>query len=102
MNKLAQQIGTDFAGGSRLTDQKYISNYVSAIVAGAISLAGVAMLFLLIFGGIGIISGAGKNDPQKLEQGKKAATSALIGFIVVLSAYWIVKLIEQITGLVLI
>jgi len=37
-----------------------------------------------------------------VEMGKKTATSALIGFIVVFSAYWIVKLIETITGLKLI
>ena len=49
-----------------------------------------------------MIAGAGKSDPKTVETGKKAATSALIGFIVVFSAYWIVKLIETITGLSLI
>ena len=49
-----------------------------------------------------MIAGAGKSDPQSVEKGKKAATSALIGFVVVFSAYWIVKLIETITGLNLI
>ncbi len=78
------------------------TKYVSAIISGAISIAGIILLFILIGGGIAMIKGAGKSDPKTMEQGKQAATSALIGFIVVFSAYWIVKLIESITGLSLI
>lgn len=106
MNKLtAIDIGGKFlnSASSNLGDPNSIgANYVSAIISGAISIAGIILLFLLIGGGIAIISGAGKSDPKSVEQGKKAATSALIGFIVVFSAYWIVKLVEQITGLSLI
>jgi len=104
MNKLTSvPIGDSFLGtGSKLAEPGSVSLYVSAIITGAISIAGIILLFLLIGGGIGMISGAGKSDPKTVETGKKAATSALIGFIVVFSAYWIVKLIEQITGLSLI
>ena len=49
-----------------------------------------------------MIRGAGKSDPKLLSKVNKRTTSALIGFIVVFSAYWIVKLIESITGLSLI
>lgn len=97
-NKLAQvDIGTTF--GSTLITPNQIAPKVSSFVAGAISVAGIILLFYLVSGGIGIISGAGQNDPQKLAQGKKAATTALIGFIIVLASYWIVQLIQQITGL---
>jgi hypothetical protein len=101
MNKLAVDIGTEFLGGSNanLKDPSGVGVYVTNIITGAISIAGIILLFFLILGGIGMISGAGKNDPKTVETGKKAATSALIGFIVVFSAYWIVKLIETITGL---
>ncbi|KKP45948.1 MAG: hypothetical protein UR39_C0017G0005 [Candidatus Woesebacteria bacterium GW2011_GWA1_33_30] len=105
MNYLAQiNIGNAFTGGGNLnlTDPANISKMVSAIIAGSLSIAGVILLFLLIGGGIAMIAGAGKSDPQSVEKGKKAATSALIGFVVVFSAYWIVKLIETITGLNLI
>jgi len=104
MNKLAVAIGTDFLGASegKLGDPRYVGFYTNAIITGAISVAGIILLFVLISGGIGMISGAGKNDPKAVETGKKAATSALIGFVVVFMAYWIVKLIESITGLSLI
>lgn len=104
MNKLAIEISTTFLKDTRgeLYRVDNISRYVTAIITGAISIAGIILLFLLVGGGIAMISGAGKSDPKTIDQGKKAATSALIGFIVVFSAYWIVKLIELITGLSLI
>ena len=102
MKSLAD-IGSDFIGTNpNLTTQEGVGKIVSAIIAGSLSIAGVILLFLLIGGGIAMIAGAGKSDPQSVEKGKKAATSALIGFVVVFSAYWIVKLIETITGLNLI
>lgn len=105
MDKLAQiDIGNTFTGAStNLASETSIGRlFVGNFVAAAISLAGVVLLFFLVAGGIGMIAGAGQNDPQKVAQGKKAATSALIGFIVVLAAYWIVQLVERITGLTLI
>ena len=104
MNKLAVDIGKTFLNNAsgNLSDPSGISKYVQAIISGAISIAGIILLFLLISGGIGIIVGAGKSDPKAVETGKKAATSALIGFIVVFAAYWIVKLIESILGVSLI
>lgn len=104
MNYLtATEIGNEFLGPStKLTDPANISVFVSAIITGTISIAGVILLFILIMGGFGMIAGAGNDNPEQIEKGKKAATSALIGFIVVFSSYWIVKLIETITGLDLI
>ncbi len=106
MNYLAAavKIGDTFLGDTNknLADPANIgTKYITAIITGAISIAGIILLFLLIGGGIAIIYGAGKSDPKNIDAGKKAATSALIGFIVVFSAYWIVKLIETITGLTL-
>jgi hypothetical protein len=105
MDKLAVKINDAFLVGNtsgNLEDITGVNKYVQNFITGAISVAGIILLFMLIGGGIAMISGAGKNDPKTVEQGKKAATSALIGFILIFFAYWIVKLIELITGLVLI
>lgn len=103
MNKLAVSIGQEFFGDSGSSLQEVtISSFVSNALTASISISGIILLFILIGGGIAIIQGAGSNDPQAIDKGKKAATGALIGFIVVFSAYWIVKLIEQLTGLPLI
>lgn len=93
-------IGDKFLGmNPNLRNLTGINKIVSAIISGAISIAGVLLLFILIIGGYGIVKGAGSDNPEQVEKGKKAATSALIGFMVVFMAYWIVKLIEDITGL---
>ena len=104
MNKLAVDIKGTFLGSSssNLSSITGVSVYVQNFITGAISVAGIILLFMLVGGGIAMISGAGKNDPKSVEQGKKAATSALVGFVVVFFAYWIVRLIETITGLKLI
>lgn len=86
-------------GADELTD---VNALVSRTIVLALSVAGIIFLFLLVFGGIGIIASAGSNNPEGVEKGKKAVTSAFIGFIVVFAAYWIVRLIELITGLTLI
>jgi succinate dehydrogenase/fumarate reductase cytochrome b subunit len=62
-------------------------------------LSGLILLFFFIMGGIGMISSAGANDPQKSEQAKKTITSAIIGFVIVFTSYWIVKLIGQLFGI---
>ena len=106
MNYLTQiDIGSRFLidTHTNLSDPTKITNvYVYNLVTGAISVSGILLLFLLIGGGIGMIAGAGKSDPKTVEAGKHAATAALIGFLVVFSAYWIVRLVEVITKLQLI
>ena len=46
-----------------------------------------------------VIKGAGANDPQSSAQGKNAATAALVGFVIILSAYWIIRIIEATTAI---
>ncbi len=76
-----------------------VGSLVSLFINISFVIAGLILLFYFILGGIGMISSAGQNDPQKAEQAKKSITSALIGFIVVFASYWIVKLIGQLIGM---
>jgi hypothetical protein len=103
MANLAQvNIGENFIGsGHPFTQLTGVGNLISIILKAAISLAGILLLILLIVGGIGMIAGAGANNPEQAAKGRQAATAAAIGFVIVFSAYWIVKLIETITGLTL-
>lgn len=45
------------------------------------------------------IIGAGSNDSKKSAQAKTVITDALIGFAVVFLAYFIIQIVETITGL---
>ncbi|MBU1326588.1 hypothetical protein KKB64_00175 [Patescibacteria group bacterium] len=69
---------------------------VDVIVRNAFVLAGVMCFVLLVIGGFGVIMGAG--DTKKTEQSKQAITGAVVGLIIVITSYWIVQIIEKLTG----
>ncbi len=74
---------------------------VTVIVKNAFVVAGVISFLLLVFGGFAIIIGAGAGDTKKIEQGRQTLVGAIIGLLVVVSSFWIVKIIEKLTGVAL-
>jgi hypothetical protein len=89
-----------FGGGTdKYTSLTAVTGLVSLFLNIVFVLSGIILLFFFIFCGIGMISSAGQNNPQKAEQAKKTLTSALIGFVIVFTAYWIVKLVLTILGI---
>jgi ABC-type Na+ efflux pump permease subunit len=76
-----------------------VGTLVSLVLRYSLTLAGIILLGLLIFGGLTFIINAGSGDSKKAQQGKAAVTNALIGFAIVLFAYSIIKIIDAITGL---
>lgn len=100
MEKIAVPIGNSFLGsGHFLTQLTGVGTLVSLIASNAILIAGVIFIFLLIFGGISMIGGAGAGDPQKVGRGREIVAAAVIGFIIVIAAWWIVLVIGRATGL---
>jgi len=83
---------------SPLGQSKGVGDLVTLILNGAFAIAGLGILFLFIFAGFSIIMGAGKNDAEATAKGQKAATTALIGALIVFFAYFIVRIIELIFG----
>lgn len=80
------------------TELSQTGSFVSAVISTLYILAGVILLILIILGGLGMIMGAGQSDPQKTAQGKKAVTTAVVGFLIIFASYWIIQLIELLTG----
>lgn len=72
---------------------------VDVVVANAFVLAGIASFILLIFGGFRIIVAGG--DTKKLEQGRGAVTGAVTGLLLTITSYWIVQIIEKVSGVTL-
>ena len=60
-------------------------------------LAGTALLLYLLWGGIDIMLGRG--DPKKAASAKGKITNAIIGFIIVFAAYWLVQILSRFLGL---
>lgn len=75
-----------------------VGDFVSIILSNAVAFAGIALFILLIAGGIMIMAGSGNNNKEQVAKGQKAATSALIGFLIIFIAYWIIRLAERIFG----
>jgi len=76
-----------------------IGSFISAILPNIYIIAGVILLLLLIFGGLTVIVSAGKNDPESTAKGSKAISAALMGFLVIFASYWIIQIIEIVTGI---
>lgn len=74
-----------------------IRSFVSAILPNIFVIVGLVLLFLIIGGGIGLITSAG--NPEAQQKSKGVITNALLGFLLVFAAYWIIQIIQVITGI---
>lgn len=98
MGKLAQvQIGDKF--GSPIGVDIGIADLISIILSNAVAIAGIIVFILFLLGGFSIIMGAGQDNPERTAKGKQAVTAAIIGFIIIFAAYWIIQIIELVTGI---
>lgn len=101
MEKIAQVgIGNTFFGSNThfLLNLTGLGTLVYLLLSNAIVIAGVVFIFLIVFAGYNMISGAGSNNPQMVAKGSKILGAAVIGFIIVVAAYWIVRIVENATG----
>ena len=79
--------------GNNLGD-KNLGGIISAVLPPLLSLAGLILFGMLIFGGFTMLAGAANKESQ--EKGKKMVTSALIGFFVIFLAYWLAQILQVI------
>lgn len=75
-------------------------NLISLLVPNIIIVAGIVFFFLILFGGFGMIVGAGRqSSPQEAARAKNALTYGVIGFLLVVTAYFILQIIGAIFGI---
>lgn len=98
---LAVNIGTQTPLGTGSLSKVYStpSVLISLILRNSLTIAGIILLALLIFGGLSFIINAGSGDAKKTQAAQGVITSALIGFAIVFLAYFIIQIIQVITGL---
>jgi len=79
---------------------KGLPTSISAIVAKAFpfifALAGVGLLLMIIAAGFTLMTSAG--DSKKMESGKNRLTFAIVGFLVIFTAFWVVQLLGTMFG----
>lgn len=75
---------------------KNLGYYISPLIRTSITGAGLISFFLAIGAGIMIINNAG--NPQEQAKGKQILNYAVMGLVLVFSAFWIIQIIEVLTG----
>lgn len=80
------------------TGQYSLGYVISNILPNIYIFASVILFFILVIGGLTFIINAGKDNPEEAAKGKKAATAAIIGFLIIFCSYWIIQIIKTVTG----
>lgn len=76
-----------------------VAMLINVILRNSITIISLILLVLLISGGMMYIIGAGNDDPKAAQKGQQIITDAAIGFAVVFLSYFIVQIVQIITGL---
>jgi hypothetical protein len=97
MYQIAFNLGDAFFGGSNPLDKPSgVATLVYVGVSNAIVIAGLILIITIIYAGISMISASG--DVQQFERARLILTSAILGFVIIVAAWFIVKAIQTSTG----
>lgn len=88
-------IGEKFAPAEKFDN---LGDLVSTLSQNFVLVAGVIFLILILIAGFGVIQAAGSQDAQAMEKNKNFLTYAVIGFVIIFAAFWIVQIINAVTG----
>lgn len=88
--------------GFKITDLTKLqpSDIINALIPTLFVIAGLVLFGMLIGGGFTIFLSTG--NPEKIKQGTGMITNALVGFLIMFAAYWIIQLVEFSLGVKLI
>jgi len=76
---------------------KDIGYLVSELLKYLFPLAGLLVLLYLLLGGFQLMTSGG--DPKKAQEAKGKISNALVGFVIVFIAYWLVQIIGIVLGI---
>jgi len=74
-----------------------LSSLVSSLLPKILIIGGVIFFFIIVISGLGMIVTAG-GDEHAAESRKNILTFAIIGFSIMFGSYWILQIINFITG----
>lgn len=87
---------SDFVGFSNFRFNN-LGDVITGIIPFVFAFAGMGLLIMLLLGGFSLLMSAG--DAKKLEKGKQTLTYAILGFLIIFVAYWLVQILGAIFGL---
>jgi len=74
-----------------------VGTLISAWLPNVYILGGILVLILIIASGFMWITNAG--DIKKIEESQKILTFAIMGFIFLFASYWIIQIVQVLTGI---
>lgn len=80
----------NFVGGT-------VGSIISALIPYIFGIAGFLILIFIVLGGYQVLFSQG--DPKQMAAGKDKITWAVVGFIVMFTAFWLVQLIGRILNI---
>jgi hypothetical protein len=94
---LRQQLFINHPGAAKLAGST--GSLISGLLINIFVIAGVVFFGLILFGGFKMILGAGQSSsPQDAVKAKAALTYGVIGFLLVISSYFILQIIAVVLG----
>ncbi|MGI6278376.1 MAG: pilin [Patescibacteria group bacterium] len=85
-------------GGEKgISQWENLSDIVSDILIYVFPIAGILVFIYLLYGGLNLMMAAG--NEEGIREGKAKITNALIGFLIIFAAYWIVQILEIVLGI---
>ncbi|MEI8232374.1 MAG: hypothetical protein WCG44_01385 [bacterium] len=85
-----------FQGSTAASEYGSTSKLINNILPNVYIAGGLIIFIMIVVGGFTIIANAG--DAHKIEEGSKTITSAIIGLVVLFASYWIIQIIQVVTG----
>lgn len=83
--------------GFKFNSSSTLGTILTGLLPILYGLAGVGLLIFLIVSGFAFLTSAG--DPKKMEAAKGQITAAVLGFILIIAAFWITQIVNYIFGL---
>lgn len=93
MDKLAQ---AGIENVDNVATLKGLEGIFENVISVALGLGAIALFIMLLMGGVKYITSGG--DPKRIEEARKALTYAILGMVLLASAYLILRFIGIFTG----
>lgn len=74
-----------------------IASIVNVFITPILSIAGIALFLFIVIAGFKYM--ASGDDPKAKDGAKGQLTSAVVGFVIIFGAYWIVQIIAAVFGI---
>jgi hypothetical protein len=75
-----------------------MARLINVMLPNVLLFAGLVLFIGMIFAGFNVVVKGGSGDAEATAKARQTLTYAILGFAIVFGAYWIIELIEFLTG----